>query len=424
MTQKTKSKTAMNLLEKYSQSYAIIMNENMKLKQLLEDSEINLSITKNLLNKFTSDNNKSDNMLYIKTYEDENMILKKRIDQLSSELDDMNYKYSIIEQTLIHKSRGDAELISKLEEKVFLLENKLEEKKSIIKSFTYINTKIKKMIHTIKNEQLSIDYIESNPTQNLLSLSNQYNNLLDNYNILSNKFKVSTQQKKNITNEKNRIQDENDRLKELLKEQVKYGQIQYKVLNNEIQKSKRVSNTKLEIRENREYKENELLNNYANSYLEDEKFKRDKKSNNNSINEGISCFSDMNKGISNAVLKNIENVQCDSYVEVLKLSRISSHDIKILKSSSNIISNKVSEALEIFERVLMDKEVHIELLISENEKLSKEINKLNELLNIEIISNDNDNQIDKFAKKEIINSNFYLNTSEDEKRIRTCFKKS
>jgi hypothetical protein len=255
-------------------------------------------------------------------------------------------------------------------------------------------------------------------------LNNQYNNLLDNYNILSNKFKVSTLQKKTITNEKNRVQDENDRLKELLKEQVKYGQIQYKVLNNEIQKSKRLPNIKLETRENREYKETELLNNYANSYLDDEKFKRDKKSNNNSIHEEKSCFSDMNKGISNAVLKNIENVQCDSYVEVLKLSRMTSHDIKILKSSSNIISMKVSEALEIFERVLMDKEVHIELLISENEKLIKEVNKLNELLNIEIISNDNDNQIDKFAKKEIINSNFYLNTSEDERRIRTCFKQS
>ena len=154
-------------------------------------------------------------------------------------------------------------------------------------------------------------------------------------------------------------------------------------------------------------KENDIMNNYAHSFLEDEAIKRKNKSSNNIslFNDDKSFHSTNLPAISQNVLKNIENLYCDSCVDVLKQANLTDDDIQQLRSSRYDFSKKAAEAIEYFNKALVDSEIHIDLLMTENEKLLIEINEL---------------KMEPIVRK----MNYLSDSSEEERNIKSVFNKT
>ena len=326
-------KTALKLLNKYADSYNSIIQENIFLKSEIKDLRDNLKINKEIIKGFFS-NNKNNNKIdnFINQYKQENDKLYEQNYNLSKKIENLISKFSLNEQLLnetINQLRNEND---KIQAKIFFIEQKVKKKDNIIKNQ---NKKLDELKYnfTLIDKEIFI----SEPSNAVLKLNDEllyYKDLYFNFSKLVKKCKGD------IFKYKNKIQTletENQNLRNQYKTHIFSINKERDKLIFEIKKNK-----KDEI-------ENGLLKkiNYIN--------KRNKTENNDEIN-----------------YRKFEN---EEFLEICKNVGLTKK--KFEKLSKDNQYSQLTETIELLFKLLVDRNITINLLEKENDNLNKKNFKLN-----------------------------------------------
>ena len=327
-------KTALKLLNKYADSYNCIIQENIFLKSEINDLKDNLRINKEIIKGFFS-NNKNKNKIddYIHHYKEENDKLYEQNNNLSKKIENLISKFSLNEQLLneaINQLRNENE---KIQAKIFFIEQKIKKKDNIIRNQT-------KKINEYKNSFVLIDkeIFITEPSNAVLKLNNEllyYKELYFSFNKIVKKFKD------NLIKYKSKIQNleiENQNLRNQYKSHVFSINKERDKLIFEIKKNKKDNNI-----------ENGLVKkiNYIN--------KRNKTENNDEIN-----------------YRKFEN---EEFLEICKNVGLTKKKFETLSKDNKY--SQLTEAIELLFKLLVDRNITINLLEKENDNLNKKNFQLN-----------------------------------------------
>ena len=326
-------KTALKLLNKYADSYNSIIQENIFLKSEIKDLRDNLKINKEIIKGFFS-NNKNNNKIdnFINQYKQENDKLYEQNYNLSKKIENLISKFSLNEQLLnetINQLRNEND---KIQAKIFFIEQKVKKKDNIIKNQ---NKKLDELKYnfTLIDKEIFI----SEPSNAVLKLNDEllyYKDLYFNFSKLVKKCKGD------IFKYKNKIQNletENQNLRNQYKTHIFSINKERDKLIFEIKKNK-----KDEI-------ENGLLKkiNYIN--------KRNKTENNDEIN-----------------YRKFEN---EEFLEICKNVGLTKKKFEKLSKENQY--SQLTETIELLFKLLVDRNITINLLEKENDNLNKKNFKLN-----------------------------------------------
>ena len=326
-------KTALKLLNKYADSYNSIIQENIFLKSEIKDLRDNLKLNKEIIKGFFS-NNKNNNKIdnFINQYKQENDKLYEQNYNLSKKIENLISKFSLNEQLLnetINQLRNEND---KIQAKIFFIEQKVKKKDNIIKNQ-------KKKLDELKYNFTVIDkeIFISEPSNTVLKLNDEllyYKDLYFNFSKLVKKCKGD------IFKYKNKIQTletENQNLRNQYKTHIFSINKERDKLIFEIKKNK-----KDEI-------ENGLLKkiNYIN--------KRNKTENNDEIN-----------------YRKFEN---EEFLEICKNVGLTKKKFEKLSKENQY--SQLTETIELLFKLLVDRNITINLLEKENDNLNKKNFKLN-----------------------------------------------
>ena len=326
-------KTALNLLNKYADSYNSIIQENIFLKSEIKDLRDNLKLNKEIIKGFFS-NNKNNNKIdnFINQYKQENDKLYEQNYNLSKKIENLISKFSLNEQLLnetINQLRNEN---VKIQAKIFFIEQKVKKKDNIIKNQ---NKKLDELKYnfTLIDKEIFI----SEPSNAVLKLNDEllyYKDLYFNFSKLVKKCKGD------IFKYKNKIQNletENQNLRNQYKTHIFSINKERDKLIFEIKKNK-----KDEI-------ENGLLKkiNYIN--------KRNKTENNEEIN-----------------YRKFEN---EEFLEICKNVGLTKKKFEKLSKENQY--SQLTETIELLFKLLVDRNITINLLEKENDNLNKKNFKLN-----------------------------------------------
>ena len=326
-------KTALKLLNKYADSYNSIIQENIFLKSEIKDLRDNLKINKEIIKGFFS-NNKNNNKIdnFINQYKQENDKLYEQNYNLSKKIENLISKFSLNEQLLnetINQLRNEND---KIQAKIFFIEQKVKKKDNIIKNQ---NKKLDELKYnfTLIDKEIFI----SEPSNAVLKLNDEllyYKDLYFNFSKLVKKCKGD------IFKYKNKIQTletENQNLRNQYKTHIFSINKERDKLIFEIKKNK-----KDEI-------ENGLLKkiNYIN--------KRNKTENNEEIN-----------------YRKFEN---EEFLEICKNVGLTKKKFEKLSKENQY--SQLTETIELLFKLLVDRNITINLLEKENDNLNKKNFKLN-----------------------------------------------
>ena len=327
-------KTALKLLNKYADSYNSIIQENIFLKSEINDLKDNLKINKEIIKGFFS-NNKNNNKIdnFINQYKLENDKLYEQNINLSKKIENLISKFSLNEQLLnetINQLRNEND---KIQAKIFIFEQKINKKDNIIRNQ-------KKKIEELKNNFNLIDkeIFITEPSNAVIKLNDE---LLYYKDLYFNCYKIVKKVKGNIFKYKTRIQNletENQNLRN-----------QYK--NHVFSINKERDKLIFEIKKNKKDNiENGLVkkkNNYIN--------KRNKTENNDDIN-----------------YRKFEN---EEFLEVCKNVGLTKKKFETLSKDDKY--SQLTETIELLFKLLVDRNITINLLEKENDNLNKKNFKLN-----------------------------------------------
>ncbi len=326
-------KTALKLLNKYADSYNSIIQENIFLKSEIKDLRDNLKLNKEIIKGFFS-NNKNNNKIdnFINQYKQENDKLYEQNYNLSKKIENLISKFSLNEQLLnetINQLRNEND---KIQAKIFFIEQKVKKKDNIIKNQ---NKKLDELKYnfTLIDKEIFI----SEPSNAVLKLNDEllyYKDLYFNFSKLVKKCKGD------IFKYKNKIQTletENQNLRNQYKTHIFSINKERDKLIFEIKKNK-----KDEI-------ENGLLKkiNYIN--------KRNKTENNEEIN-----------------YRKFEN---EEFLEICKNVGLTKKKFEKLSKENQY--SQLTETIELLFKLLVDRNITINLLEKENDNLNKKNFKLN-----------------------------------------------
>ena len=326
-------KTALKLLNKYADSYNSIIQENIFLKSEIKDLRDNLKLNKEIIKGFFS-NNKNNNKIdnFINQYKQENDKLYEQNYNLSKKIENLISKFSLNEQLLnetINQLRNEND---KIQAKIFFIEQKVKKKDNIIKNQ---NKKLDELKYnfTLIDKEIFI----SEPSNAVLKLNDEllyYKDLYFNFSKLVKKCKGD------IFKYKNKIQNletENQNLRNQYKTHIFSINKERDKLIFEIKKNK-----KDEI-------ENGLLKkiNYIN--------KRNKTENNEEIN-----------------YRKFEN---EEFLEICKNVGLTKKKFEKLSKENQY--SQLTETIELLFKLLVDRNITINLLEKENDNLNKKNFKLN-----------------------------------------------
>ena len=326
-------KTALKLLNKYADSYNNIIQENIFLKSEIKDFRDNLKLNKEIIKGFFS-NNKNNNKIdnFINQYKQENDKLYEQNYNLSKKIENLISKFSLNEQLLnetINQLRNEND---KIQAKIFFIEQKVKKKDNIIKNQ---NKKLDELKYnfTLIDKEIFI----SEPSNAVLKLNDEllyYKDLYFNFSKLVKKCKGD------IFKYKNKIQTletENQNLRNQYKTHIFSINKERDKLIFEIKKNK-----KDEI-------ENGLLKkiNYIN--------KRNKTENNDEIN-----------------YRKFEN---EEFLEICKNVGLTKKKFEKLSKENQY--SQLTETIELLFKLLVDRNITINLLEKENDNLNKKNFKLN-----------------------------------------------
>ena len=408
--------------------------------------------------------------------QEENSNLSKLLDSNLQEIENLRNKLYVTESIAIDRSSDVTKQNENYKNKVFVLENLLTKKDNQIKNYkdkyeSILNISEEKNL--FDKEIIVVDPTVSILSYNeeLLNYKNSYINLIEYCNKLKNS--IVTTEKAN-----NRLLDENSNLKLYIREKNKQNYANTLMLQQEISKrttnipedNKRSYSSNIRYKEsnlnnsnkmkkklkdytkNNLYKDeeedryekltNDIINNYGgknflenvskrknyNNYITSDNrcFKvadnvdNNNNDNNNHINykknnSNKSIISSYSANVNNEILNKVKPIYNDDWCEAVKLAGLTIVEVESLKENKNSKLNiKIAEAFEVFNQVINDKDVHIDVLLAENEKINTEIlGLLNEIKDLKLaINNLNKELITKYNKikdNESTNTK-YLNT--------------
>ena len=430
---KTKQDTALKLLQKYADSHELLQKENSQLKHMLEDFQKNLKINKEIISNiihWSSNKNiideidisstffiskihsnnvshsnihktstkeiQKDSFLSILTsLQEENHNLNQMINENFKITEELRRRLFVSESVAIERKSDITKQNDQLKNRIFLLENSLMKKDSQILSYKEKYTNLSDTYNRkgyVEREIICID-----PAESILAIQVElvlYKSSYDGLATYCNNLKNSLYSSEKANN---RLMDENTNLKLYIREKTRQNYAHNLILQNEItrrsnnindEKSIKAGLNKLMTEQPVNYNDpyenyNTELGNYNGKQCLDTLSKRhrstsqnkniDKKQNKAFSNNNLSSYS-ANLPESGNILTKVKPVYSDDWCDAIKCAGLSISDIEDLKTSKkNEFYQRLGEAFEMFNQVVCDKNVHIDLLIAENEKINTEM---------------------------------------------------
>ena len=381
--------TVLKLLNSYADSYKILDKENKSLKQYISDLKTNLKVSKQIIDTFISKNSETKYKTIILNLQNENKTNSKINEELTKKNFSLEKELNKLNQVITKLN----EEIEDLKTKKFVLEQTLIKKNNIIMSHNrgfqkgqYLVIDPNRAIVKMNDELLVYKSINEKFSQNIKLNNekiNKYQSLIATLQI--EKDQLKTQNKIQLLS----VNREKENLKYKLKTTIH-------TLNED--KSYRSSNTpkigNLNLKNFHLCSNNKLKNK-----LQMESIDRSNKS----IEENeFSKNSFETNGVNN-----------EEFKEVLKQAGISTEAYILL--SSNKLYSKLTDAIELMFKLVIDKNMTIKILEVENENLNKKNSELNEE-NMSILSKiNNDSMINNTSKITINNLN--INSLRSYKKI-------
>ena len=403
-------------------------NEVKILEKENEELKTRLSINNQIIQEFFKKSNIDEKLsLFVENIKKENNILSNKINDLKTE----NQKLRAMNEQISNPNKLNLETY---EDKLFIYENLLKEKQSIIVNLKEQNKNLKSFIDSkiekkeIKNEMDE----ENNKNQN-----NKY--------IIEEIYVISPQKLINTLNDKIELyKDINIKLKNLIDEfksrllnkDKEYLQLEEEVMNlkQELQKYTQIKNNEEIMNQLIQYqsmKSIPISQSYSNINLHNLKNKntRNKQAralsyiNNNTndlkkVMKEIEVYENVNKTV-----KEISENDFDlagEWAETLKQCGMTQEEF--LKFCGMKMTNKLTNAIEYLYKILIDKNIQIKLLTKENETLNEENIRLNKI-NIQMetlvdyyeknnksnnIKDKSENNLNQNKKNKIIKSNTFF----------------
>ena len=407
-----------------------INNEVEILKKENEELKTRLSINAQIIQEFFKNSNINEKVsLFIENVKKENNILIKEINDLKQQ----NQKLKVIYENASNPNEKNLETY---ENKLFIYENLLKEKQSIIVNLKEQNKNLQAFIDSNITKKEIKPAIENQNVNN--------NNILNNTNekyIIEEIYVISPQRLINTLNEKTELyKDINFKLKNLLQE------MKTRLMNKEKENLKleeELTNSKLELQNVSKMKNNQEIINQLIQYqsmkslpvsqscsnfnLNSYNYLKNK--NRNTRNQKTRSLSYINNHTHDLkkIMKEIEvyeNVNktvkeiskndfdlTEEWAETLKQCGMTQEEF--LKFCGMKITSKLTNAIEYMYKILVDKNIQIKLLTKENETLNEENIRLNKI-NIQMETMvDYYEQSNKENKNKNNDSNDFINIYEN-----------
>ena len=419
---KNEKKTALKLINKYADSYNSIILENKTLKLENNDLRSNLKINKEIIDGFFSQKTFKEKVeSFINSYKQENKNLYIQNSILSKQLESINSKISYNKQIFSDAMAQIKEDNEKLKTKIFLNEQLILKKNSII-------NQQQKKINDLKDGYTFIDkeIIICEPSKIVLEINEElqiYKQLYDNFTNLLKESKESLIKYEQIIND---LQVENQNLRTQYKIHVFNSNRERDNLITTIKRERSFS--KIKIKENggtlnllRNINKNNFNDNNNNKiYLNTQKHEKNslslnlpKNHNKNSfINEKLNTVDE--KKLLNS-LNDDRKFENEEFIEIIKNAGL--NQIEFEKYAKNKNYQKLIEAIEMFFKLLKDKNFTISILEKENDNLTNKnfkLNKENMLLikeNIELKSEIHKNRPKNLTNFKFLKNNFNNNNN-------------
>ena len=408
-----------------------INNEIKILKKENEELKTRLSINTEIIQEFFKNSNIDEKVsLFVENIKKENNLLLNEINDLKNQ----NQKLISVNEQISNPNKINLETY---EDKLFIYENLLKEKQSIIVNLKEQNKNLKSFIDSkiekkeIKNEMDE----ENNKNQN-----NKY--------IIEEIYVISPQKLINTLNDKIELyKDINIKLKNLIDEfksrllnkDKEYLQLEEEVMNlkQELQKYTQIKNNEEIMNQLIQYqsmKSIPISQSYSNINFNNIKNKNTRNKQTRSLSyinnytndlkkvmKEIEVYENFNKTV-NEISKNDFDL-AGEWAETLKQCGMTQEEF--LKFCGMKITNKLTNAIEYLYKILIDKNIQIKLLMKENETLNEENIRLNKI-NIQMetlvdyyeknnknnnIKNENENIFNKNKNNKIIKSNTFFDDS-------------
>ena len=405
-----------------------INNEIKILKKENEELKTRLSINTEIIQEFFKNSNIDEKVsLFVENIKKENNLLLNEINDLKNQ----NQKLISVNEQISNPNKINLETY---EDKLFIYENLLKEKQSIIVNLKEQNKNLKLFIDSkIEKKEINNDIDEEKDK------TSNYKYIIEEIYI------VSPQQIINTLNDKIELyKDINTKLKNLINEfktrllnkDKEYLQLEEEVmhLKQELQKYTQIKNNEEIMNQLIQYqsmKSIPISQSYSNINFNNIKNKNTRNKQTRSLSyinnytndlkkvmKEIEVYENFNKTV-NEISKNDFDL-AGEWAETLKQCGMTQEEF--LKFCGMKITNKLTNAIEYLYKILIDKNIQIKLLMKENETLNEENIRLNKI-NIQMetlvdyyeknnnIKNENENIFNKNKNNKIIKSNTFFDDS-------------
>ena len=396
-------------------------DEIIKLKKENEELKTRLSINKKIIQEFFKNSNMSQKAsVFVENIKKENSVLLSKIETLKKE----NENISKINYIPGDKNKS----VDIYENKLFVYENLLKEKQSIIINLKEQNNTLNQLFQSKINKD-KIKFLDKNIEQkNALNLTNNINNNNDinNNNISNNElnkcfieeiYVTSPHKVVNTLNDKVELyKSVNQKLKNLIHElkenlsnkEKEYNKLEEEALKikQELQKCTQMKNNEDIINQLIQYqsmKSIPISQSCSNFKIQKNEFNNNKINNTRNKTKKTRSSSYIMTYSNNAkkekIMKEIENYEninktvkeitdndfdlAGEWADTLKHCGMTQEEF--LRFCELNITNKLTNAIEYLYKILIDKNIQIKLLTQENEALNEENIRLNKI-NIEMES--------------------------------------
>ena len=408
-----------------------INNEIKLLKKENEELKTRLTINTEIIQEFFKNSNIEEKVsLFVENIKKENNLLLNEINDLKNQ----NQKLISVNEQISNPNKINLETY---EDKLFIYENLLKEKQSIIVNLKEQNNNLKLFIDSkIEKKEINNDIDEEKDK------TSNYKYIIEEIYI------VSPQQLINTLNDKIELyKDINTKLKNLINEfktrllnkDKEYLQLEEEVmhLKQELQKYTQIKNNEEIMNQLIQYqsmKSIPISQSYSNINFNNIKNKNTRNKQTRSLSyinnytndlkkvmKEIEVYENFNKTV-NEISKNDFDL-AGEWAETLKQCGMTQEEF--LKFCGMKITNKLTNAIEYLYKILIDKNIQIKLLMKENETLNEENIRLNKI-NIQMetlvdyyeknnknnnIKNENENIFNKNKNNKIIKSNTFFDDS-------------
>ena len=416
------------------------LQKNNKVKILEKENEelkTRLSINNQIIQEFFKKSNIDEKLsLFVENIKKENNILSNKINDLKTE----NQKLRAMNEQISNPNKLNLETY---EDKLFIYENLLKEKQSIIVNLKEQNKNLKSFIDSkIEKKEIKNEMDEENSKNQ----NNKY--------IIEEIYVISPQKLINTLNDKIELyKDINIKLKNLIDEfksrllnkDKEYLQLEEEVMNlkQELQKYTQIKNNEEIMNQLIQYqsmKSIPISQSYSNINLHNLKNKNTRNKQSRALSYINNYTNDLKKVMKeielyenvNKTVKEISENDFDlagEWAETLKQCGMTQEEF--LKFCGMKITNKLTNAIEYLYKILIDKNIQIKLLTKENETLNEENIRLNKI-NIQMetlvdyyeknnksnnIKDKSENNLNQNKKNKIIKSNTFFDDSNIKDKI-------